>query len=382
MYTLTDYSSFIANRVRTDAYARSLRQVLRPGGVCLDLGTGTGFFAVLACQLGARKVIAIEPNEAIHVARDVAAANGCAQRITFIQDLSTRVHLDERADVIVSDLRGVLPHSGHHLLSLMDARRRLLAPGGTLIPRGDTLWAAPVEAPDQYARAVPLAEGPIHGVNMAAVRPWVVHSWRKARLKPEHLLAAPRQWASIDYANLQEANVRGEAAWTVERQGIGHGLLMWFDTTLAEGVGYSNAPGQPESIYGQLFFTWVEPVRLAVGDVIEVTLRADQVGADYVWGWNSRVREGSATGSVRADFRQSTFFGVPLAASQLRKRAAEHRSELNEDGQIDRFILTLMDTATSSGDIARKLAQQFPRRFPDWGAALTHVADLAQRYSR
>src|SRR5437762_615249 len=104
MYTLSGFNSMIADRARTDAYARALRQVLRPGSVCLDLGTGTGFFAVLACQLGARKVFAIEPDAAIHVARQLAAANGCAERITFIQDLSTRVHLEERADVIVSDL--------------------------------------------------------------------------------------------------------------------------------------------------------------------------------------------------------------------------------------------------------------------------------------
>src|SRR5947207_11156361 len=117
MYSLAGYCSMIAERVRTDAYTRALRQVLRPGSICLDLGTGSGFFAVLACRLGARKVIAVEPDDAIHVARAVAAANGCAERITFLQNLSTRVNLEEQADVIVSDLRGVLPLLGHHLPS-------------------------------------------------------------------------------------------------------------------------------------------------------------------------------------------------------------------------------------------------------------------------
>src|ERR1700733_1423838 len=99
MYSLFDYQTFVANRVRTEAYALALRQAIRPGCICLDIGTGTGFFAVLACRLGARKVIAVEPEDAIQVAREVAAANGCAERITFIQDLSTRVCLEERADV-------------------------------------------------------------------------------------------------------------------------------------------------------------------------------------------------------------------------------------------------------------------------------------------
>jgi protein arginine N-methyltransferase 1 len=382
MYTLSGYASMIADRVRTEAYARALRQVLRPGGLCLDLGTGTGFFAVLACLLGARKVIAIEPDDAIHVAREVAAANGCAGRITFLQDLSTRVHLEERADVIVSDLRGSLPLLGQHLPSLADAGRRLLAPGGSVIPRADTLWAAPVEAPEEYARAAVLGEEPAHGVRLDSLRARVLNSWRKTRLQPEHLLAAPRLWGTLDYANLEGANVRGEVAWTVRRPGTGHGLLLWFDATLVEGIGYSNAPGQPDLVYGQGFFPWVRPVPLAAGDVVEVGLRADLVGADYVWGWNSRVRAGGPAGPVRADFRQSTFFGAGLAPGQLRRRAAGHRAELTEDGRIDSFILAHMNAGASVGDIAREVAQRFPRNFPTWQDALTRVGDLAERYSR
>jgi protein arginine N-methyltransferase 1 len=381
-YSIADYASMVADRIRIDAHVQALRRAIRPGCVCLDIGTGTGFFSVLACHLGARQVIAIEPDDAIHVAREVAAANGCAERITFIHDLSTRVHLKERADVIVSDLRGVLPLLGHHLPSLMDARRRHLAPGGTLIPRKDILWASPVEAAKEYLRAIPLGDESVHGINMGAARSYVVNSWCKAKLKPEHLLAAPLQWATIDYANLEGTNVRGQVSWTIERPGMGHGLLLWFDATLIEGVGFSNAPGRPELIYGQGFFPWAHPVPLAAGDVVEATLRADLVGADYVWGWDSRIRAGGPAGPVKAELRQSTFFGARLAAAQLRKRAASHRAELNEDGHIDRLILTLMDTGISVGDIARQAAEQFPRKFPTWRNALTFVGDLAERYSR
>src|SRR5262249_34245768 len=107
----------IADSGRVDAFARAIQKAVQPGCLCLELGTGTRFFAVLACRAGARRVVAIEPNPAIHVAKEVAAENGCADRITFIQDLSTRVKLEEPADVIVSDMGGVLPLYGHNLLS-------------------------------------------------------------------------------------------------------------------------------------------------------------------------------------------------------------------------------------------------------------------------
>src|SRR5437870_11229737 len=76
MYSVADYGIMIADRVRMEAYMQALRSAVRPGGVVVDIGTGTGIFALLACRFGARRVYAIEPNDAIQVAREIARANG------------------------------------------------------------------------------------------------------------------------------------------------------------------------------------------------------------------------------------------------------------------------------------------------------------------
>jgi protein arginine N-methyltransferase 1 len=128
------YGSMIRDTARTGAYAGALRAVVRPDSVVLDIGTGSGILALLACRFGARKVYAVEPDDIIQLAREAAAANGFADRIEFIQGISTRLDLREKVDVIVSDLRGVLPALEQGLVSIMDARDRLLAPGGRLIP--------------------------------------------------------------------------------------------------------------------------------------------------------------------------------------------------------------------------------------------------------
>ena len=171
-YEISAYGEMIADRVRMDAYAGALRRKVHPGSVVLDIGTGTGILALLACQCGARRVYAIEPGDCIQVAREVAAANHCADRLVFIQDVSSRVTLPERADVIVSDLHGALPLFESHLPAIVDARQRLLAPGGALIPRQDTLWAVPVSAPDLYRTTVgPYADRPFD-LDMRARSPW------------------------------------------------------------------------------------------------------------------------------------------------------------------------------------------------------------------
>src|SRR3989442_247493 len=109
----------IHDRVRTNAYAEALRTSVNPNSVVLDIGTGSGMLALLACKAGARRVYAIEVSDAIQVGRELAAANGFAERIEFIQNLSTRLTLPESADVIVSDLRGVLPLHEQSLVSII-----------------------------------------------------------------------------------------------------------------------------------------------------------------------------------------------------------------------------------------------------------------------
>ena len=150
MYSLHFYGQMLADAPRMDAYTAALREAVKPDSVVLDLGCGPGVFALLACKLGAQRVYAVEPNNVISVAREAAVANGFADRIEFFESLSTAITLPEPATIIISDLRGVLPWFEQHIPSIIDARERHLARGGVLIPKRDLLWAAVVEAPEQY----------------------------------------------------------------------------------------------------------------------------------------------------------------------------------------------------------------------------------------
>ena len=380
-YSIAGYGEMIADRPRMDAYTRAARLAVKPGSVVVDIGAGTGIFAVLACKYGARRVYAIEPDDAIQIARETAAANGCGDRIEFIQELSTKVTLPERADVLVSDLRGVLPLFQNHIPSIVDARQRLLAPGGTLIPCRDTLWAAIVSVPDVYDRHTRPWGNDTFGVDMGSSRRIVTNTWRKHRFKPEQILLPPQAWATLDYAGITQPDVHGEIAWTVEHPGVAHGMALWFDALLADGIGFSNAPGEPELIYGNAFFPWMEPVALDVGDTVTVGLHADLVGDDYIWRWNAHILERGHPERVKVRFKQTNFLGAPLSPRRLRAQSSAHVPKLGEDGRIDRFVLAKMDGGTSLETIAREVAARFSDRFADWRDALTHIGELSQKYS-
>jgi len=379
-YSIAGYGEMIADRVRMDAYVRALQQAIAPGSVVIDIGTGTGIFAMLACRFGARRVYAIEPDDAIQVAREIAAANGLADRIEFIQELSTKVMLPEHADVIVSDLRGVLPPYQYHIASIADARDRLLAPAGRLIPRRDVMRVAVTEAPEVHRRCARPWGDDAYGLDMAPARRIVTNTWSKRRIKAEQILLPPRTWASLDYDSVTEPDIHGEAIWTTDRPGIADGLVLWFDATLADGIGFSNAPGQPELIYGNAYFPLSEPVPLEAGDTVSVALHADLVRDDYIWRWNTRILGQGKPGQVKADFRQSTLAGTPLSPQQLRRRADSHVASLNENGTIASAILERMARGMRNDDISREVAEQFPHRFRSWQDALTEVGEMATKY--
>ncbi len=311
MYALRDFAEMIADGTRMRAYEAALARAVKPGSVVVDLGAGPGMFTLLACRMGARKVYAIDPNPAIDVARAMVRDNGFGDRVQLISKMSTEVELPERADVIVSDLRGVLPFFMRHMPSIADARARFLAPGGVLIPARDHLRVAVVDAPSVYATMVGPWESSHFGFDVVSARKAATSEWypdRDHRIGSEQVLTSAETWATIDYAQPPQGEVAGTVSLVTRRAGVGHGLAVWFDAVLAEGIGFSNAPGT-RVVYARGFFPWPEPVNLGAGARIEVTLSVTPTRDDHIFSWASRFHGTEyLEGPPEKEFRQTDFF--------------------------------------------------------------------------
>ena len=214
-------------------------------------------------------------------------ANGCADRIEFFDKLSTEITLPEPANIIISDLRGVLPWFEQHIPSIVDARTRLLARGGVLIPHRDILWAALVEAPGQYAEIVAPWQDNKLGLDLSAGTRLITNNWRKAHITPEQFLAQPVCWTTIDYYEVESSDIHARFSWQAARSGTAHGVAVWFDSELVDGVRLSNHPAAPQMIYGVGLFPFSQPVAVAEGERIEFRLAADLVQDGYVWRWET-----------------------------------------------------------------------------------------------
>jgi len=365
---------------RLEAYVKAMEDVIEPGSVVVEIGTGTGFFAVLAARLGADRVYAIEPEESIQVGREMARANGVEDRVTFLHGLSTEIELDERADVLISDLRGALPLYGTHIPSIMDARARHLKPGGAILPLKDAIRVAVAHDPKSYREHVePWSPAP-EGFAMEPQRQRAVNSWFVQRVERRHLRTDPVTWVELEYDSIDSPDVEQPILWEVERAGTAHGLSVWFDASIGPDAAFTTGPDGPELVYGSAFFPFERPLDLRAGDRLHVDMRAKLVGEDYTWVWNSSLV--GTDGEERAAFEQSTMRGSPVTAERLRQRAGDFRPALSDDGRVDRFILGRMDGARSLQQIATDVREEFPASFESAGDALTRVADLSVRYSR
>jgi protein arginine N-methyltransferase 1 len=303
-------------------------------------------------------------------------------RISFIEDLSTNVSLPEKVDVIISDLRGVLPISNDHIKTIVDARTRFLQPDGVLIPQKDTLWAAVVTSPELYSPSTEVWSIDTYGIDLRAGLRYVMNTWNRGTVSPEQMLTAPQQWAELDYSKITDNNVDAHLRWIVTRRGLAHGLVAWFDTILSEGIGFSNAPGGGADVYGSAFLPWTEPVSLAEGDIIEVKIRASFVDDDYIWTWETSIKNASEPDQIKASFRQSTFFSLPLSTNRLSRISTGFVPRLNTEGRIDRMILSLMEDECTHAEIAERVLNQFPENFSKVSEALTRVARLSSKYSQ
>jgi protein arginine N-methyltransferase 1 len=380
MYSLRNFGDMIGDSTRFNAYAKAIARSVRAGDVVAEIGCGPAVFALLACQAGAKHVYAIETEDIIDVARQIAAANGFADRIQFFQDDSRKVELPERVDVIVSDIRGVLPLFDGALASQQDARRRFLAPNGVMIPRRDILKAAIIEAEEAYSRLTSPWKTCVPQVELSVPLQLVLNTGHSVAVKVEQLISEPEAWCTLDYMGNLGSDVSGKLAFRAKRNGTAHGICVWFETELYEDIGFSSGPEAPVAIYGQSFLPWSEPVVLDEQQEILVTIRANLVGKDYLWRWETEIA--AANGGKKVHFRQSTFEGAPVSLRSLRRHATDHIPVLTADGEGERFLLKAMDGTASLQEIAKSAAKQFPKVYSSQEDAFERASELARKFSK
>jgi hypothetical protein len=116
---------------------------------------------------------------------------------------------------------------------------------------------------------------------------------------------------------------------------------------------------------------------------VTVTVSARLVGNEYVWRWDTQPKSQSGSGGATPSFplfHQSTFFSSDFSLAGLRASASQFQPKLNEEGRIQRHILSLMEGNKSLELISRDLVKSFPGRFKRWQDAFNLVSSISRNF--
>jgi protein arginine N-methyltransferase 1 len=359
MYSPAEFAAMLADEGRVSRFLEAIKKVVRPGDVVLELGTGPGFFAVAAARAGASHVYAVDPDELVELGPALATANGCADRVTFIRAMSDRVALPRRADVLIEDMRGVLPFYGSRLAAIADANVRLLTPEARRIPSADALWAAPCVCPPGLARDGLLHSEVIGEIAIGPLTSRLVDTWYRAALDPGHLLAEPQRLIEINYA-APAASYRGDVQFVCSRPGVLAGWAVWFEMSLTRGVTLSTSPEARRPVYGQAFFPARRAVSVDAGARVSLDFVVTNANWDPVWSWESKV---AGPGAPDLGPRQSTLSGELLGSARIRANAPSATANLGASRDVYRSLIELADGSRTNAEVAEALARRHPERF-------------------
>ncbi len=305
----------LADAVRTLAYREALRRSVSPDDVVLDLGSGIGILAFFACDAGARRVFAVETDHVADTAFLLARHLGYGDRIGVFHEHSTKINLPERASILVTETLGFLGFDEGLLGTVIDARKRLLRPDATIIPRKVALSLVPVELPTQHREHVAWWSESRYGFDLSPLRIFSSNALYYAQIEPASFLSSPDQVIDLDLGTVARPAVSGCASFLTERDGVLHGFGGWFTATLGRDLILTNGP--PDATHwGQAFLPLEQPIAVARGARITVELESYDGKA---WRWRGTVRS-----AVEVAFDQTTRLESAPCRAHHRRRWREH----------------------------------------------------------
>ena len=278
--------AMLNDRARTSSFLKGIQEVVRPGDIVVDIGTGTGILAIAAARAGARHVYAIEATSIGKLAKAIFEANGVADRITLIEGWSTRITLPEPGDVLISEMIGNEPLAEKVLEITTDAIKRLLKPNARLVPNKVKIFGLPVTIPSaELMKHTFVTEtlqnwqswygvdfNPLSNVTRNSPHAFFINSYSARDWKA---LSEPILLAEINFREVNKLVIDNTVTATASASGHLDGLLEYFELELGPTTRFSTHPAQvdADNHWRSPVWTFTDPLLLQTGDRFTVTYK-------------------------------------------------------------------------------------------------------------
>lgn len=239
--TLAYHEHLLNDRVRNQTFYKALKRHVKKNTRVMDIGSGTGVWAIAAAKLGASRVVAIEKDEMlIPLIRKLAGKNGVSDRVEIVTGDSRLVKVTGKFDVIVTETVGNEAFDEGIVPIIIDARKRFLKKTGIVIPEALAAVAAPAHltvADESFPAGLKLDYRYLELLNLDIPK----NITDSTRVK---LLGAPATLTRVELGKVREPPVLAEmtCSWKLKDAGLFNCLVLWAEVLLTKGVSLRTFP--------------------------------------------------------------------------------------------------------------------------------------------
>jgi protein arginine N-methyltransferase 7 len=261
----------LQDEARNAAFDKAIRAAVRPGDRVLDIGSGSGLLAMMAARAGAASVVSCEANPAVAaMAAEIVAANGFADTVRVVPrqsaDLDVEEDLGGPVDVVISEVLAANLIGEGVQATMEDAVRRLLRPGGRLVPASADMVVALAEWSDLQPvdRVCGFDLGPFNRLRQGELG---VDGASDAL----HLRSEPAVLFAFDFAQAAKWRSRNAELGLSATGGRINGVVQWLRVRLDGQASYENAPGADfRSHWAPMFHPFDAALDPAAGTMVAI----------------------------------------------------------------------------------------------------------------
>nr|XP_027792482.1 protein arginine N-methyltransferase 3 [Marmota flaviventris] len=271
------HEEMLKDKVRTESYRDFIYQNphIFKDKVVLDVGCGTGILSMFAAKAGARKVLGVDQSEILYQAMDIIRLNKLEDTIILIKGRIEEVHLPvEKVDVIISEWMGYFLLFESMLDSVLYAKNKYLAKGGSVYPDICTISLVAVSDVNKHAERIAFWDD-VYGFNMSCMKKAVIPEAVVEVLDPKSLISDPCGIKHIDCHTTSITDLEFSSDFTLKitKTSLCTAIAGYFDIYFEKNchnkVVFSTGPQSTRTHWKQTVFLLEKPFSVKAGEVLK-----------------------------------------------------------------------------------------------------------------
>ncbi|XP_019506902.1 PREDICTED: protein arginine N-methyltransferase 3 [Hipposideros armiger] len=243
--------------------------------IVLDVGCGTGILSMFAAKAGAKKVLGVDQSEILYQAMDIIRLNKLEDTIILIKGKIEEVRLPvEKVDVIISEWMGYFLLFESMLDSVLYAKNKYLAKGGSVYPDICTISLVAASDMNKHADRITFWDD-VYGFNMSCMKKAVIPEAVVEVLDPKTLISDPCSIKHIDCHTTSVSDLEFSSDFTLKITktslctAIAGYFDIYFEKNCHKRVLFSTGPQSTKTHWKQTIFLLEKPFSVKAGEALK-----------------------------------------------------------------------------------------------------------------